>query len=40
LIIETLRHVGMGQEHVELLLAWASGLNGGSANAAAVRRRS
>jgi hypothetical protein len=31
LIIETLRHEGMGQEHVELLLDWAAGLNGGSA---------
>jgi len=28
LIIETLRHVGMGQEHVELLLEWAADLNG------------
>jgi hypothetical protein len=31
LIVETLRHEGMGQEHVELLLDWAAGLNGGSA---------
>lgn len=31
LIVETLRHEGMGQEHVELLLEWAAGLNGGSA---------
>ena len=37
--IETLRHVGMGQEHVELLLDWASGLNGGGAGAAAVHRQ-
>jgi hypothetical protein len=29
LIIETLRHEGMGQEHVEMLLEWAAGLNGG-----------
>jgi hypothetical protein len=28
LIVETLRHEGMGQEHVELLLEWAAGLNG------------
>ena len=40
LIIETLRHVGMGQEHVKLLLEWASGLNGGSAGAAAAIQRS
>jgi hypothetical protein len=26
LIVETLRHEGMGQEHVELLLSWASRL--------------
>jgi hypothetical protein len=26
LIIETLRHEGMGQEHVEMLLRWADGL--------------
>jgi hypothetical protein len=31
LIIETLRHEGMGQEHVDLLLDWAAGLNGDSA---------
>ena len=31
LIVETLRHEGMGQEHVELLLDWAAGLNGDSA---------
>jgi HAD domain in Swiss Army Knife RNA repair proteins len=29
LIVETLRHVGMDQEHVELLLDWAAELNGG-----------
>jgi hypothetical protein len=28
LIIETLRHEGMGHEHVEALLEWAAGLNG------------
>jgi hypothetical protein len=39
LIIETLRHVGMGQEHVELLLEWASGLNGGGTAATAVHGR-
>jgi hypothetical protein len=31
LIVETLRHEGMGDGHVELLLEWAAGLNGGSA---------
>ena len=31
LIVETLRHEGIGQEHVELLLEWAAGLNGGNA---------
>jgi hypothetical protein len=36
LIVETLRHEGMGQEHVELLLEWAAGLNGGGADDAAA----
>jgi hypothetical protein len=41
LIVETLRHEGMGEEHVELLLGWASRLNGGGApDAAAFRERS
>jgi hypothetical protein len=32
LIVETLRHEGMGQEHVELLLEWAGSLNGGGSS--------
>jgi len=32
LIVETLRHEGMGEEHVELLLDWATGLNGRGAH--------
>jgi Swiss Army Knife RNA repair-like protein len=36
LIVETLRHEGMGDEHVELLLGWASRLNGGGAGGAAT----
>ena len=31
LIVETVRHEGMDEGHVELLLEWAAGLNGGSA---------
>ena len=31
LIVETLRHEGMVEEHVELLLEWAGSLNGGGA---------
>jgi hypothetical protein len=31
LIIETLRHEGMDEGHVELLLRWAAGLNGDGA---------
>jgi hypothetical protein len=40
LIVETVRHVGMGQEHVELLLEWANALNGRGAGAAATQRES
>jgi hypothetical protein len=41
LIVETLRHEGMGEGHVRLLLEWASSLNAGSGDgAAAVPERS
>jgi hypothetical protein len=33
LIVETLPHEGMGEEHVELLLGWAARLNGGGSAA-------
>jgi hypothetical protein len=36
LIIETLRHEGMGEEHIELLLRWASSLNHGGAGGTAM----